>query len=609
MPPTSSLQGKIVVFTGTLTMKRADATAKAKAAGATVTGSVSAKTNIVVAGPGAGGKLDEAKAKGVEVWTEEEFIAVVDGGGSDSKASKAAPAKGKAADEDSGASSGAKSKRGKKEAPAAASAEAEADPPPKAKRGAASKKPKEEVEEEEEKPQPKAKRGAASKKEKEEEPATKSEPPPKETKKRGAASKATAAKVEEETVEVAAPPAKKGRVSKAAAAATALPPAAKSEGSAASGGASSGGRGALRPDRLVPGGDGYSVHEDYHVKLMYSDIGSSAIGNNKFYIIQVLEKGGKFYSWNRWGRLGEPGQNALKECPNADAAIKLFESKFRDKTKNTWANRGSFERHPGSYQLVETEEEEGGGGEGGDAALGRLSASQIHKGQEVLAKIREALEKGKAKGDLTRLSSEFYSLIPTSTGRKAPPPINDLEILQSKEGLLDFWLRMGFEDLREDAGATPIAGVLELPLPPTLLAAAKEVSDLGSISVSQARGEQMLKIKAGKPVGAMDKELYGAILLYTGNSIYAALNRALRSEDRKSIKRYFSYLRLFLEAMDRMPKQVSSKNATADDLILHHFCIVCSNVHRSFRSGSFGEGSQWICMMNTLRAKPSLGGA
>ena len=47
----------------------------------------------------------------------------------------------------------------------------------------------------------------------------------------------------------------------------------------------------------------------------------------------------------------------------------------------------------------------------------------------------------------------------------------------------------------------------------------------------------------------MGKELYAAILLYTGNSIYASLNKVLRAEDRRAAKKYFSYLRLFLEAM------------------------------------------------------------
>ena len=68
------------------------------------------------------------------------------------------------------------------------------------------------------------------------------------------------------------------------------------------------------------------VYQDYDVKLMFTDIGSSAIGNNKFYIIQVLEGRGSFWSWNRWGRLGENGQN--KQCATPQAAIQHFERKL-----------------------------------------------------------------------------------------------------------------------------------------------------------------------------------------------------------------------------------------------------------------------------------------
>eukprot|EP01043_Picozoa_sp_COSAG02_P010838 COSAG02_NODE_390_length_23244_cov_35.504558_19_plen_510_part_00 len=86
---TMSIVGKALCFTGTLQMPRAKATAAAEAAGATVTGSVSAKTDILVAGPGAGSKLKQAEAKGVDVWTEDEFNAALGGGGSTGKSATA----------------------------------------------------------------------------------------------------------------------------------------------------------------------------------------------------------------------------------------------------------------------------------------------------------------------------------------------------------------------------------------------------------------------------------------------------------------------------------------------------------------------------------------
>ncbi|TCP58091.1 DNA ligase (NAD+) [Tumebacillus sp. BK434] len=70
--------GKTVVLTGTLTaLGRNDAKAKLEAFGAKVTGSVSKKTDFVVAGDEAGSKLTKAQELGVTVLTEQEFLALI----------------------------------------------------------------------------------------------------------------------------------------------------------------------------------------------------------------------------------------------------------------------------------------------------------------------------------------------------------------------------------------------------------------------------------------------------------------------------------------------------------------------------------------------------
>ena len=482
-----SLQGKTIVFTGTLAMKRADATKQATDAGAKVAGSVSGKTDILIAGPGAGSKVSAATAKGIKVWTEDEFVAAVSGGGKKAAPAKAAPAKAKAA-------------------------------PAKGKRKAAS----------------------------DEEPATKRRAKP--VVKKGDEEMEEMEEVddeEEDGEEVpAAPKAKAEPKVKAE-------PKAKAAAKASTSKAPSSAGGGLKTDREVPAADGYTVLDDWDAKLMQTNI--DKFNNNKFYIIQVLQGAGGYHIWNRWGRLGATGQHKL-DGPFADPApaIASFEKKFRDKTKNCWADRGSFVKKPHQYQLVEVEAGDEGGGD--DALLGKLSVAQIEKGQAVLAEIEAALKGGK-KADFGELSGKFYSLIPTKSGFTKPPAIDNDELLGAKQSLLEFWLRMGFEDMDESEKTTPVAGLLELPLPKSLNDAAANVSDSAAIKSSVVRGTELAAKQAGEPRQKMDKELYAAIVLYTGNSIYRALNTALRSENRKQVQKYFNYLRLFIEAMGYMPQR------------------------------------------------------
>ena len=76
----SLLAGKTVVLTGTLEqMTRQEAKEAIESLGGKVTGSVSKKTDLVIAGAQAGSKLTKAESLGILVWDEEQFRTMIEG--------------------------------------------------------------------------------------------------------------------------------------------------------------------------------------------------------------------------------------------------------------------------------------------------------------------------------------------------------------------------------------------------------------------------------------------------------------------------------------------------------------------------------------------------
>ncbi|GJJ72712.1 poly [ADP-ribose] polymerase 2/3/4 [Entomortierella parvispora] len=257
---------------------------------------------------------------------------------------------------------------------------------------------------------------------------------------------------------------------------------------------------AIKQPRIDPycGLNGYEVHVDsdvaWNVRLNQTEIGNN---NNKFYFIQVLanQTRSSFACFARWGRVGTKGQISTEISSTLEGAQKTFESKFKDKTKNPWANRDNFTKVEGKYYLLppddgdsdsEDEDDDEARKEAKAAIkrekekqhpipestlhpkvqdlmklifnqtmmanqmkeldydadkmpLGKLAKATILRGYLVLKQIGEALSNPMptSQAALMRLSSDFYTVIPHNFGRNAPPVISDPQTLKKKLDMLE----------------------------------------------------------------------------------------------------------------------------------------------------------------------------
>ncbi|XP_076033544.1 poly [ADP-ribose] polymerase 2-like [Oratosquilla oratoria] len=208
--------------------------------------------------------------------------------------------------------------------------------------------------------------------------------------------------------------------------------------------------------------------------------------NNKYYLIQLLEDdSSKTYNvWMRWGRVGQNGQNSLQPCGSDLAkAMKIFEKKFQDKTKNEWCERDFFEKVQGKYDLVKIDYSPGEDTpdvakliekekpkqvdstlhiavqnliklicnvrimeeavvemkyDAKKAPLGKLTEAQIKAGYLALKRIDEILSEAKVnRQDLLQACNDFYTRIPHYFGMKVPPLLSTKADVKEKLGLLE----------------------------------------------------------------------------------------------------------------------------------------------------------------------------
>ena len=228
----------------------------------------------------------------------------------------------------------------------------------------------------------------------------------------------------------------------------------------------------------------------FDAMLNQTNIGAN---NNKFYIIQLLQSGKKFYTWTRWGRVGETGQSALLGNGTQADAEKQFEKKFKSKSANNWKDRAKFVVKKGKYALIEIDRSAAAAKKSDDIEaklksidasaatmqkaapryaksklhksvaslvsllfdpkmfkgamasfdidvkkmpLGQITKAQVQKGYNVLESLEEAIKKKNSR-KINDVSSQFYTVIPHAFGRRVPPPINTADLLQKKFEMLN----------------------------------------------------------------------------------------------------------------------------------------------------------------------------
>eukprot|EP00002_Diphylleia_rotans_P014061 TRINITY_DN2735_c0_g3_i1.p1 TRINITY_DN2735_c0_g3~~TRINITY_DN2735_c0_g3_i1.p1 ORF type:complete len:485 (-),score=120.58 TRINITY_DN2735_c0_g3_i1:429-1883(-) len=238
---------------------------------------------------------------------------------------------------------------------------------------------------------------------------------------------------------------------------------------------------------------GGEVYEDFDCMLNQANIQQN---NNKFYVIQIIQTGSNYVCWTRWGRVGESGQILSLGDGTLETAKRDFEKKFKDKTGNDWAKRGSFKAKAGKYTLILLKQVVEGGEEPKDAKeasaaapspksspklspemppissalaelityifkeakhgltssmdatitangietpLGVLSLEQVAVGDKILQEAMEIFNSSSRnkKKALEEISSKFYTAIPHRVGRQRPPVLDSMEMFKQKSDLLE----------------------------------------------------------------------------------------------------------------------------------------------------------------------------
>jgi len=223
-------------------------------------------------------------------------------------------------------------------------------------------------------------------------------------------------------------------------------------------------------DEYVSGSSSYKVYFDnkaiYSKKLNYSDVCGN---NNKFYIIQLLESGGSYWLFTRWGRVGVCGMNAKKNCSNVTKGIADFWKKLNEKKCKGYQEieivygddedqedpETTIEEHANKSKLpkqvtnlvkkmfdmkIINQVMAEIGYDVKKMPLGKLSSNAIDNGYSILNSLMDEIKsKNKSIHRINDLSSQFYTQIPHDFGfqNMLNFVLKDEKSIQAKLDLLD----------------------------------------------------------------------------------------------------------------------------------------------------------------------------
>lgn len=233
---------------------------------------------------------------------------------------------------------------------------------------------------------------------------------------------------------------------------------------------------------------GYGVHVDdasiiWDASLNQTNTGKNA---NKFYRLQLLVgPNNHCQTWTRWGRVGDLGQNKILGSGSLADAKREFEKKFKDKSGLTWEDRMATPK-ANKYAFIERDydpdSEDDSSSQTATAEpdrkpppctldepiqklmqlifndrlfaatmldmnydneklpLGKLSKASIMRGFSTLKDLSAMIQAPGAESTSEAIESTsnlFYSLIPHAFGRRRPPLINNLVLVQKEIELLE----------------------------------------------------------------------------------------------------------------------------------------------------------------------------